>query len=89
MEKYVSFKFLSVSAKRMIFSWFLQEPNEPFFILSVHAAPRCFLWLLYCVYIADGYAILAKLQTKGKEEITLGKSIFVSSYVHIFLLLMA
>lgn len=63
----ISFKILSVSAERMIFSWFLQESNKPFFILSVHGAPKCFLWLLYCVYIAYEYAILAKLQTKGKK----------------------
>lgn len=30
MEKYISFKILSVTAKRMIFSWFLWEPNELF-----------------------------------------------------------
>lgn len=33
MEKYISFKILTVTAKRMIFSWFLREPNERFRII--------------------------------------------------------
>lgn len=68
MEKYMSFKILSVTAKVMIFSWFLKESNEPFFILFVHTTLKWSLWFLHCICIADQYAILAKLQTKGKKQ---------------------
>lgn len=67
MGKYMSFKILSVTAKAMIFSWFLQESNEPFFILFVHTTLKWSLWFLKCIYIAYQYAILAKLQTKEKK----------------------
>lgn len=68
MEKYMSFQTLSVTAKVMIFSWFLQESNEPLFILFVHTTLKWSLWFLHCIYIAYQYVILAKLQTKGKKQ---------------------
>lgn len=67
MQKYISFKIFSVTAKRMIFSWVLQKLNEAFFILSMHTTPKYFLWFLYCVYIAYQYVVLAKLQSKRKK----------------------
>lgn len=68
MGKHMSFKFLSVTAKVMIFSWFLQESNEPVFVLFVHTTLQWSLWFLKRIYIAYQYAILAKLQTKGKKQ---------------------
>lgn len=68
MGKHMSFKILTVTAKVIIFSWFLQKSNEPFFILFVHTTLKWSLWFLYCIYIAYHYAILTTLQTKGKKQ---------------------
>lgn len=88
MEKYTSFEILSVTAKVMIFSWFLQESNELFFILFVHATLKWSLWFLHCIHIAYPYAIFAKLQTKVKKQ-HLAKVYLSVRYVYIFLLSMS
>lgn len=88
MEKYTSFEILSVTAKVMIFSWFLQESNELFFILFVHTTLKWSLWFLHCIYIAYPYAIFAKLQTKVKKQ-HLAKVYLSVRYVYIFLLSMS
>lgn len=64
MEKYMSFKILSVTAKVTIF----QESYEPFFVLFVYTTLKWSLWFLHCICIAYQYAILLSFKLKGRNN---------------------